>query len=61
MDGSVLGLVIALIKGIPSSAAAQAIQAKEDAEAAAALAQQYGYRLTVEGTTLVVGQEDSNE
>ena len=61
MDGSILGLVIALIKGIPSGAAAQAIEAKEDAEAAAELAQQYGYRLTVEGKTLVVGQEDSNE
>ena len=60
MDGSMLGLIIALIKGVPESAGAKAIQAKEDAEAAAQLAQQYGYKFTVEGKTLVIGEEESD-
>lgn len=61
MDNSLLALAIAIVKSIPDTAAADAIEAKNDAEAAAALAQQYGYRLTVEGKTLVVGEEESNE
>lgn len=60
MDGSMLGLVIALIKGLPESASARAEQAKNDAEAAAELAQEYGYRITVEGKALVIGEEESN-
>ena len=60
MDGSMLGLVVALIKGLPESASARAEQAKEDAETAAQLAQQYGYKFTVEGKTLVIGEEESN-
>lgn len=60
MDNVMLGALIAILKSIPDTAVSEAIEAKDDAEAAAALAQEYGYRITVEGKALVIGEEESN-
>lgn len=58
MDVETLGAALALTKKIPGSAAADAIEAKEAAETAAELARQYGYLLTINGDTLIIGEED---
>lgn len=60
MDISTLAATIGIIKKIPGTAAERAEKAAEDAESAAELAQQYGYRITVENKTLIVG-EDGDE
>ena len=57
MDISTLAAAIGVIKKMPDTAVAKAEKAAGDAESAAELAQQYGYRITVEGKTLVVGEE----
>lgn len=61
MDNVMLGALIAILKGIPDTAVSEALQAKTDAEAAAALAQEYGYKFTIEDKTLVIGEEEGNE
>ena len=58
MDIETLGAAIAYAKGAPNTAVSKAEAAKAAAEQAAELAQTYGYRLSVEGTTLVIGEED---
>ena len=56
MDVETLGAAIAFAKSIPGTATAAAVEAKEDAEAAAALAQEYGYYLEFgDDETIVVG------
>lgn len=57
MDIPTLAAAIGIVKKMPDTAAARAEEAAEAAENSAELAQQYGYRITVEGSTLVVGQE----
>ena len=62
MDVGFLGLVMALVKRIPGSATATAVQAKTDAQAAAALAQEYGYYLDFgDDETITVGSEVEEE
>ena len=51
MDAETLMAAIAISKTIPGTAA-------ERAETAAAIAEQYGYSLAIEGDTLVIGEED---
>ena len=53
-----VALTVALTKRIPGSAAADAVDAAERAENSAELAQQYGYRLTIEDGSLVIGQDN---
>lgn len=60
MDISTLAAAIGIIKKMPDMAVAKAEKAADDAESAAELAQQYGYRITVEDSVLVVG-EDGDE
>ena len=60
MDISTLAAAIGIIKKMPDTAVAKAEKAADDAENAAELAQQYGYRITVEDSVLVVG-EDGDE
>ena len=52
MDGSLLGLIIALIKSVPDSASAEAVAAADRAETAAQAAEERAYGLSVSGTTL---------
>lgn len=60
MDISTLAAAIGIIKKMPDTAVAKAEKAAGDAESAAKLAQQYGYRITIEDSVLVVG-EDGDE
>ena len=60
MDTDTLGAVISIVKAIPGTAVERAEAAQEAAETAAGLAQEYGYRLYVEDTTLVIGEEDDS-
>ena len=57
MDISTLAAAIGIIKKMPDTAVTRAEKAASDAESAAELAQQYWYRVTVEGNTLVVGED----
>lgn len=50
----VIGIVVGLIKSIPTSAAGQAVAAAERAEAAAEVAEQHSIGMTVSGTKLVL-------
>ena len=57
MDISTLAAAIGIIKKLPGTDIERAEKAAEDAESAAELAQQYGYRITVEDSVLVVGED----
>lgn len=57
MDISTLAAAIGIIKKLPGTDIERAEKAASDAESAAELAQQYGYRITVEGNTFVVGED----
>lgn len=57
MDISTLAAAIGIIKKMPDTAVAKAEKAADDAENAAELAQQYGYRITIEDSVLVIGED----
>lgn len=57
MDISTLAAAIGIIKKLSGTDIERAETAARNAESAAELAQQYGYRITVEGNTLVVGED----
>ncbi len=59
MDIQTLIAAIGIIKRMPDSSAAKAEAAAERAETARDLAEQYGYRITVDKSTLTIGQEGS--
>ena len=59
MDGSTLGAALALVKGMPDSAAARAETAARAAEAAADRAEEHGYGIAVNGTKLVISGGES--
>lgn len=58
MDIATLALALAIVKNIPGSAAAEAIDAANRAEDAADLAQQYGYKITIEDGVMIIGEEN---
>lgn len=58
MDIATLALTLAIVKNIPGSAAAEAIAAADRAEDAADLAQQYGYKFTIEDGVMIIGEDD---
>ena len=57
MDIQTLAAAVAVSSKIPGSAAKRAETAASAAESAAELARQYGYRIRVEGKTLIIGEE----
>lgn len=59
MDTGTMAATIAVIKGMEDGSVARAEKAAEEAEASAKLAQEYGYKLTLDDGVLVVGEEES--
>ena len=57
MDGGTVGLIVAIAKSIPDTAAVRAETAQEKAEQAAELAQHYGYGMQVQGHKLIITSE----
>lgn len=57
MSGDIVGMIIALAKSIPGTAANRAEAAQEAAEAAAETAQHYGYGIYVDGHKMVITSE----
>lgn len=57
VDVETMAATIGVVKRIPTTAAGKATEEADRAEQAANLAQQYGYRISVSGTKLMVGLE----
>ena len=61
VDIETMAATIGVVKGISDTAAGRATIEADRAEQASLLAQQYGYRLTVVNSTLLIGQESEVE
>lgn len=59
VDIETMAATIGVVKGIPDTAAGRATIEADRAEQASLLAQQYGYRINVSGTTLMIGLEEN--
>lgn len=59
MDMQTIIAAIGIVKKMPDTSAAKAEAAAERAESARDLAEQYGYRITVDESTLTIGEESS--
>ena len=58
MDMAAVAAAVAIAKKIPDTAVGDATAAAERAEAAAASAQEYGYRIVVNNHTLTITSEE---
>ena len=58
MDILTFAMTLAKVKKIPDTAISDAIAAADRAESAADLAQEYGYRIRIDGNRMYIGEDE---